>query len=211
MLLVETQFFNPSPIILEGVGIDSKGNMFVEGILSTAEIKNGNGRYYSRELWEREIKEFQKKIERKSTETCGELDHADNQIINLKNASHAIRKIWWDGDNIMGRVEIFCAEGEKGNIAGRTLGSFFHNGLVVGISSRGAGSLQQNGEIAEVQDDFSLICWDFVSNPSNPDSWFNPIKGGINESQLPKVNNKYFGVNKILNEILCSNGTCPLL
>lgn len=208
--LVETQFFTPSLVPLNEELSSKEVNMFVKGILSTVEVKNGNGRFYSRELWEREIKDFQKKIDAKSTGTCGELDHADNQVINLKNASHAIRKIWWEGDNIMGLVEIFSSAGEKGNIAGRTLASFFHNGLVVGISSRGAGSLEEIDGVQEVQDDFSLICWDFVSTPSNPNSWFNPVKSNLNESLVKKFDVKYDNVNRILNEILCSNGTCPI-
>ena len=205
-LLIETQKFSPQPLTLSEVKSDS-GNLFVRGILSTVEVKNGNGRYYKRELWEREIDNFQKKIQQKTTETCGELDHPDSQTINLQNASHAIRKLWWEDDEVWGDVEIFCSPGVKGTDAGRIAGAMIHNGLTIGISSRGMGSLKQKGEILEVQDDFELLTWDLVSNPSNPNSWME--NNSLNESQI-KLINKYAKVNTIATEILCANGSCPL-
>jgi hypothetical protein len=206
-LLIETTHFVPSPVrLVEGQG--NGGNVFVEGILATVEVKNGNGRYYPRELWEREIDNFQNKINQKSTETCGELDHPDSQIINLKNASHAIRKLWWDGDKIMGLLEIFSDMGEKGTSSGRILGALVKNGLTIGVSSRGMGSLKQVGEIMEVQSDFELLTFDAVSNPSNPNSWMKPTNP-LNESRTTTLN-PYNKVNSIVTEILCAKGTCPI-
>jgi hypothetical protein len=205
-LLIETRQFVPKPVrILEGMR--NGGNVFVEGILATVEIKNGNGRYYKRELWEREIDNFQRKIQQKTTETCGELDHPDSQIINLKNASHAIRKIWWDGDEIMGVVEIFSDPGERGTVSGRIAGALVNNGLVIGISSRGMGSLKESDGVMEVQDDFELLTWDLVSNPSNPDSWMK--NGSLNESRSTYLD-PYARTNSLLTEILCAKGTCPI-
>ena len=205
-LLIETRYFNPSPVrLLEGQG--NGGNVFVEGILATVEVKNGNGRYYPRELWEREIDKFTQKINQRSTETCGELDHPDSQIINLQNSSHAIRKIWWDGDKIMGLIEIFSDMGEKGTNAGRIAGALVKNGLNIGVSSRGMGSLKQVGEIMEVQDDFELLTWDIVSNPSNPNSWMTPTS--LNESRTTQLD-PYNKVNSLITEILCAKGTCPI-
>ncbi len=207
-LLIETKSLVPKPItLLENQG--RGGNVFVEGILATVEIKNGNGRYYSRDLWEREINKFNQKIKQKSTETTGELDHPDSQIINLKNASHAIRKTWWEGDNILGLIEIFSDQGELGTISGRIAGAIIKNGLLMGISSRGMGSLQQVGEIMEVQDDFDLLTWDLVSNPSNPNSWMKTaqLNEGINSNLL----DPYVKVNSIITDILCSKGSCPIL
>jgi len=205
-LLIETRHFIPKPTrLLEGM--KNGGNVFVEGILATVEVKNGNGRYYKRELWEREIDNFQQKINQKTTETCGELDHPDSQVINLKNASHAIRKIWWDGDEIWGLVEIFSDPGEKGTVSGRIAGALVNNGLTIGISSRGMGSLKQMGEVMEVQDDFELLTWDLVSNPSNPDSWMK--NGQLNESRTTYLD-PYARANSILTEILCAKGTCPI-
>jgi len=205
-LLIETRQFVPNPVrILEGMR--NGGNVFVEGILATVEIKNGNGRYYKRELWEREIDNFQRKIQQKTTETCGELDHPDSQIINLKNASHAVRKIWWDGDEIMGVVEIFSDPGEKGTVSGRIAGALVNNGLIIGISSRGMGSLKESDGVMEVQNDFELLTWDLVSNPSNPDSWMK--NGSLNESRSTYLD-PYARTNSLLTEILCAKGTCPI-
>ena len=205
-LLIETRQFVPKPVkLLEGM--NKNGNIFVEGILATVEVKNGNGRYYKRELWEREINNFQNKISQKSTETCGELDHPDSQVINLKNASHSIREVWWRGDEVWGKVEIFSDSGDMGTTSGRIAGALVRNGLLIGISSRGMGSLKQMGEVMEVQDDFELLTWDLVSNPSNPDSWM--VNGALNESRSTYLD-KYSRTNSIITEILCAKGTCPI-
>ena len=206
-ILIETRQFKPNPVTITEVSGDLGGNIMVEGILATVEVKNGNGRFYKRELWEREIDNFNKKIKQRSTETCGELDHPDSQIINLKNASHAIRSLRWDGDEIIGTVEIFCDPGDKGTNSGRIAGAIVRNGLMIGISSRGMGSLKQVGEIMEVQDDFELLTWDLVSNPSNPDSWM--INTSLNEGKSSPFN-PYQKVDSIVTEILCANGTCPI-
>jgi hypothetical protein len=205
-LLIETRRFSPKPVsLLEGMS--NNRNIFVEGILATVEVKNGNGRYYKRELWEREIDHFQQKIQMKSTETCGELDHPDSQVINLKNASHAVREIYWKGDEIWGKVEIFADPGDLGTTSGRIAGALVRNGLIIGISSRGMGSLKQMGEVMEVQDDFELLTWDLVSNPSNPDSWMK--NGSLNESRSTYLD-EYARTNSIITEILCAKGSCPI-
>jgi len=205
-LLIETRRFNHHSLSLVE-GLRNGGNIFVEGILATVEVKNGNGRYYPRELWEREISQFQHKIENKTTETCGELDHPDSQVINLKNASHTIRKVWWEGDKILGQVEIFSDPGEKGTSSGRIAGAIINNGLTVGISSRGMGSLKEMSGVMEVQDDFELLTWDLVSNPSNPDSWMK--NGSLNESRSTFLD-PYAKINSIITEILCAKGICPI-
>ena len=205
-LLIETRHFDPKPMKLVE-GMSKNGNVFVEGIIATVEVKNGNGRYYKRELWEREIDNFTRKIQMKSTETVGELDHPDSQGINLKNASHAIREIWWRGDEIYGRIEIFSDMGDLGTTSGRIAGALVKNGLIIGISSRGMGSLKQMGEVMEVQDDFELLTWDLVSNPSNPDSWMK--NGALNESRTTYLD-QYARTNTLITEILCAKGTCPI-
>lgn len=210
-LLIETKPFTyttPPIKLIEGLGnISSNKNIFVEGVLATVEVKNGNGRYYKKELWERELNKFQQKINMGTTETVGELDHPDSQIINLKNGSHAIRKIWWDGDHVKGILEVFSDPGEYGTVSGRILGAYVKNKLLFGISSRGMGSLEQVGEVMEVQDDFDLLTWDAVSNPSNPGSWMKTTQ--LAEGKSTNIN-PYNKVNKLITEILCANGTCPL-
>ena len=199
-VLIETQFFKASPMSLTEGKLSERGNPMVEGILATAEVKNGNGRYYSRELWEREMDKYMENV--RANRALGELDHPDSSIINLKNVSHNIKKIWWDGDNVMGAIELLPTP--SGNI----LRALFENRIPVGVSSRGMGSLKQMGDLMEVQDDFELLCWDFVSTPSNPGSYMKE-KGMMNESKNNQYN-KYTKANSIITEILCANGTCPI-
>ena len=198
-VLIETQFFTAKPLkLVEGTVPTS--NPLVEGILATCEVKNGNGRYYSRDLWEREIDKYMESVN--ANRALGELDHPDSSIINLKNVSHNIKKIWWDGDHVMGAIELLPTP--SGNI----LRALFENKIPVGVSSRGMGSLKQMGDLMEVQDDFELLCWDFVSTPSNPGSYMKE-KGMMNESKNNQ-HNKYIKANSIITEILCANGTCPI-
>ena len=196
-VLIETQIFKLNPISLTEGNTSERGNPIVEGILATAEIKNGNGRYYSRDLWDREIDKY--KVIVKENRALGELDHPDSQVVNLKNVSHNIKDMWWDGDNVMGKIEILPTP--SGNI----LKALIENGITCGVSSRGMGSLEQNGELMEVQDDFELLCWDFVSTPSNPGSYMKTLKEG-----KQNIINPYNKINTIVTEILCANGNCPI-
>ena len=197
-VLIETQLFKPVKGILSEGKMSENGNPMVEGILATAEVKNGNGRYYSKDLWNREIDKYQELVDQ--NRAMGELDHPESQVVNLKNVSHNIKDMWWDGDNVMGKIEILPTP--SGNI----LKALIESGVTCGVSSRGMGSLEQRGEIMEVQDDFELLCWDFVSTPSNPGSYMKTIKEG------KEINiNPYSKVSSIITEILCANGNCPIL
>ena len=196
-LLIETQPLKFSPNSLNENVSKENGNLVVEGILATCEVKNGNGRYYARDLWEREMKKYTDLI--KERRSLGELDHPESQVINLQNVSHLVTEYKWDGDNIMGKIEILPTP------AGNILKELIKNGVTVGVSSRGMGSLEQRGDIMEVQDDFELLCWDFVSTPSNPGSFMGVLQEGKNT-----VTYDYTKVNQIITEILCSKGSCPV-
>jgi len=197
-VLIETIPFSISPQQLHEGAKAPSGNPLVEGILATAEVKNGNGRYYPKELWEREIDKYMTCI--KENRATGELDHPDSSIISLKNVSHIIREIWWNGDKVLGKIEILPT------ISGNILKALIDNNVMVGVSSRGMGSLKPLGEgTMEVQDDFELLCWDFVSTPSNPGSYMNLVREGKEQTQYP-----YSKVNTLLTEILCANGSCPI-
>ena len=196
-LLIETHTLNYNPITLtENVNNDN-GNLVVEGILATAEVKNGNGRYYSKDLWEREMDKYSTLI--KERRSMGELDHPEATVINLKNVSHIIKEYWWDGDEVMGKIEILPTP------SGQILKELVKSGVTVGVSSRGMGSLEDRGGVMEVQDDFELLCWDFVSTPSNPGSYMHTLNEGKNI-----VTYDYTNVNKVVHEILCSKGSCPV-
>ena len=193
-VLVETQFFKPQGLMLTEGKLSNRGNPMVEGILATAEVKNGNGRYYPKELWEREIDKYMESV--KQNRALGELDHPESSVINLKNVSHNITEMWWDGDEVLGKIEILPTP--SGNI----LKALIENNITVGVSSRGMGSLEDRNGVLKVQDDFELLCWDFVSTPSNPGSYMEIVT----EGKMAQIN-KYQGVNSIVNEILCAN-TC---
>ena len=197
-LLIETHTVKiSSSQLTENVSKES-GNLLVEGILATAEVKNGNGRYYSKDLWDREMDKYNELIEQRRS--MGELDHPESTVINLKNVSHLISEYWWDGDNVMGKIEILPTP--SGNI----LKELIKSGITVGVSSRGMGSLEENREgVLEVQDDFELLCWDFVSTPSNPGSYMHTLNEGKNV-----VTYDYTNVNKVIHEILCSKGNCTI-
>ena len=199
-LLIETQLFNPNPILVTESRTNT-GNPMVTGILATAEVKNGNGRYYKRELWEREINKY---VENsiKLNNAMGELDHPETEVINLKNVSHIIRDLWWDGDHVIGKIEILPT------VSGNILKALIENNVQVGVSSRGMGSLRPMGEgMMEVQDDFELLCWDFVSTPSNPGSYMHLVREGKEYNTV----NHYTKASGILTEILCAKGTCPII
>ena len=195
-LLIETNTFKPISSLTENVNKET-GNLMVEGVLATAEVKNGNGRYYPKSLWEREMDKYSQFV--KERRAMGELDHPESQVINLKNVSHIITEYWWDGDHVMGKIEVLPTP--SGNI----LKELIKSGITVGVSSRGMGSLEQNGNVMEVQDDFELLCWDFVSTPSNPGSFMKTLHEGVQSTTYD-----YTKVNSIIHEILCSKGSCPI-
>ena len=196
-LLIETHTVKISPSQLTENVNRENGNLMVEGILATAEVKNGNGRYYKKELWDREMEKYDQVI--KERRSMGELDHPESTVINLKNVSHLVIDYNWDGDKLMGKIEILPTP--SGNI----LKELIKNGVTVGVSSRGMGSLEQNGGVMEVQDDFELLCWDFVSTPSNPGSFMSVLQEGKDT-----VSYDYTKINNVIRDILCSKGSCPV-
>ena len=204
-LLVELNVLNPSKLLNESLSKNkSNGNLIIENvILATAEVKNGNGRFYKREIWERELDKYNSEKVAIGN-ALNELDHPDSNIINLKNVSHVVRKTWWDGDKIMGNIEVLPTP--SGNI----MKTLIENKVTIGLSTRGMGSLKQNGDVLEVQDDFELIALcDAVSTPSNPGSWIKDSRA-LNEN-LSTQFNKYLKVNSIITDILCSQGQCPII
>lgn len=164
----------------------------VEGVLQRAVAKNQNGRTYSKEILMRESKRYTEEFI-KVGNAFGELDHPESPVVSLKNASHVVKDLWWDGDDLMGRIELLNTP------AGNIVKEICKAGHTIGISSRGTGSVQQTNEgTLEVQDDFELVCWDFVSNPSTHGAFMNPVS--LNEGKV-KVS-KYSNLDSIINDIL---------
>jgi hypothetical protein len=171
---------------------DKPGVFEVTGIMQRAGAKNQNGRIYKREILEDQVREYIENFV-KVGNAYGELDHPESPIVSLKNASHVVKDLWWDGDDLMGKVELLNTP--SGNIVKEIL----RGGHTIGISSRGTGSVQQTNEgTLMVQPDFELVCWDFVSNPSTQGAFMNPIS--LNEGK--KVVGKYDRLDSIINNIL---------
>jgi len=204
-VLIEYFSFTPSPRTLQEAKLSPSKNLVVTGVVQRAEAKNQNGRVYPKETLEREVEKYLAGPIAENR-ALGELDHPDSSIINLKNVCHNIKKLWWEGNDLMGDIEILPTP--SGNI----LKELFLNNITVGISSRGMGSVKPLGEgTVEVQDDFELLCWDFVSTPSTQGAFVRPV--GLTEGVNPNYskNNKYSKVNSLISEIICSQtGICCL-
>jgi hypothetical protein len=207
MLLTEYRPFNTNQQLAEEA-IKKNKTLIVSGVIQRAEAKNQNERVYPKDILEREIQNY---IDGpiKDRRAMGELDHPESSVINLQNVSHNIRKCWWEGDDVHGEFEILNTP------AGNILKALFAAGLTVGVSSRGMGSVEENlneGTL-EVQDDFELLCWDFVSTPSTHGAYVAPVNVNvnINEGKIKLPEYKYTNVNNIIRDIICDNtGVCSL-
>ena len=205
MLLTEYRPFNVDRQLVEQ-SIKENRSLVVKGVIQRAEAKNQNGRIYPKEILEREIKKYIDGPVRERR-ALGELDHPESSVINLQNVSHNVTKIKMVGDDVYGEVEILSTP------AGNILKELFRNGITVGISSRGMGSVQENGNgTVEVQDDFELLCFDFVSTPSTHGAFMKPAGRALQELQEGKIQlpeYQYTNVNNIIRDIICDNtGVC---
>jgi hypothetical protein len=201
-LLVE---YTPFKYTINESNSGMDGRFIVRGCLQRAGKPNQNMRVYPRPVLMREVKRYTEN-EIAQNRALGELDHPESSVVNLRNVSHNVLKVWWDGDDVMGEVEILNTP--SGNI----LKSLFKSGITLGISSRGQGSLKDLGEnISEVDDDFELICWDFVSNPSTHGAFLSPVNAvNMNESvrRQSKSDSKS---HELIRDIICElSGVCCL-
>ncbi len=172
----------------------NNGKLLMKGVLQKANTLNQNGRVYPIEVLEREVRNYQKFI--KENRALGELDHPDSSVVELKNASHIIREAYMDGDVCYGSVEILDTP------SGKILKSLVESGVTLGISSRGVGSTRREGDHQVVQDDFQLICWDFVSEPSTPGAFMMSEGKEVNAKDLKKHFNKSDRVDRLFNDVL---------
>jgi hypothetical protein len=171
------------------------GKVVLKGILQKSETVNQNGRIYPRAILEREIRNYQKFIQ--ENRALGECDHPESSVVELKNVSHIIRDAHMEGDTVYGLVELLDTP------CGKILQSLVESGVKLGISSRGVGSTKRQGDYNVVQDDFQLICWDFVSEPSTPGAFV--MREGrelIAEEDLNQFFNNSDKVDRIFNDIL---------
>ena len=198
-LLVDHTPFHIAKLSLTEGKAHPDGRMRVKGKLQEAEVKNGNGRVYPKDILLKQINKYMEGPVAQNT-AMGELDHPESSIVNLNNVSHSITRVWWEGNNVMG--ELVLLNTPSGKIAQELISA----GIPLGISSRGMGSVRQIGETVEVQDDFELLCWDLVSVPSTPEAYMTLSEGKKHQSITD-----YSKVNNLITEIICSNtGVCPL-
>jgi hypothetical protein len=202
-LLIEYNAFQPLPQSLTEGRRLANGNMVVSGLVQATDKPNANRRIYP---YQTLFVQVQKYIAGPIAENraLGELDHPESSIINLKNVSHNIIRLYWEGKDLYGDVEILPTP--SGNI----LKELFKNNITVGISSRAMGSVTPIGEgLVQVEDDLDLICWDFVSTPSTYGAYMKPV-GGLRESvDHTIVQPKQNKIHQLISDIICSqSGVC---
>jgi hypothetical protein len=168
----------------------TEGGMILSGIMQMAETVNGNGRMYPSSVLMKEVKNYQKLVQERRA--LGELDHPDDSVINLKNASHIVTSCWMEEKKVMGKIKVLETP------SGKILRSLVEGGCAIGISSRGMGSVTESNGQTIVEDDFQLICFDVVSEPSTP--------GAFMMKEAKEYKNEVFTksdrINRLLNEVL---------
>ena len=176
---------------------ENNGKLVVRGVLQRAEAKNQNGRIYPRETLMREAKKYEKEFVNEKR-AMGELDHPESSVVNLQNVSHNITEMHWEGDNLLGTVEVV------GTPSGNILKELFKAGIKLGISSRGMGSVETVNEdgdqVVKVQPDFELIAFDFVSNPSTHGAFMFPMNESVDNTQQGRTCGDYCKVESIIND-----------
>ena len=197
-LLVDYLPFEVEPDQINESIKENGGKVIVRGVLQRAESKNQNGRVYPKDILVREAKKYTDEFINQRR-AMGELDHPESSVVNLQNVSHNVRKMHFEGDNLMGEVEVLPTP--SGNI----LKELFKAGIKLGISSRGMGSVEtvnENGaEAQEVQPDFELIAFDFVSNPSTHGAFMYPVNESVDKTQ-DRSCDEYCKVESIINDIM---------
>ena len=169
------------------------GGLILTGVMQRADKENGNGRVYGRKVLEREVENYIKIVN--DRRALGELDHPEDSVVNLKNVSHMVLKVWWDNDAVMGKVKVLDTP------SGKILRSLVESGVKLGISSRGLGSTRKEGGKTIVEDDFQLICFDFVQEPSTPGAFMmNENKKRITDPK--QIWTKADRLNRLLNDII---------
>ena len=163
-------------------------HLILAGKIQAADTKNGNGRIYPRQILEREVKNYQKLV--KEGRAIGELDHPDSSVVELKNASHLVVEVWWNNDDVMGKMKILDTP------AGKIAKDLVKGGVQLGISSRGLGSTRQEAGTTMVEEDFQLLCFDLVSEPSTSGAYL--VAESKMNTHLPKADR----INRALNNVL---------
>ena len=191
-LLLDVIPFDITPEKINESITENNGRLIVNGVLQRAESRNQNGRVYPKDILMRESKKYTAEFI-KERRAMGELDHPDSSVVNLQNVSHNVLEMHWKGNDLVGTVEVLSTP------AGNILRELFKSGIKLGISSRGLGSIKQESAGDEVQDDFELIAFDFVSNPSTHGAFLSPVNESVGHKTLDK---KWSNVESSITNIL---------
>lgn len=192
-LLTEWTPLSINPALVKESRMQNGGKIMLRGVIQRSDTLNQNGRIYPRPILEREIINYQKFI--KENRALGECDHPDTSVVELKNASHIVREARMEGDTVYGTVELLDTP------SGKILQSLIESGVTLGISSRGVGSTKQQGGNLVVQEDFQLICFDIVSEPSTPGAFMIKESRQIRPDDLRATFNRSDRINRIFNDI----------
>lgn len=193
-LLSTYEVFDYTPEMIKESREANGGKVIMKGILQKADTLNQNGRIYPISVLDREVRNYQKFII--ENRAMGELDHPDTSVVNLKNVSHVVKEAHIENGVVYGTIEVLNTP------SGQILQSLIESGVKLGISSRGVGSTKKQGDYYVVQDDFQLICWDMVSEPSTPGAFMLPEGKTITNNELRAVFNRSDRIDRIVNEIL---------
>jgi len=166
--------------------------MIMSGIIQVADVKNHNGRIYSRQILEREMENYQRLINEHRALGC--LDHEDSPVVNLQNVSHMMLRTFWKNNEVWGVMKVLNTP------MGKTLRTLVEDGVRVGISSRALGSVKETTRGTIVDDDLMLLCFDIVSDASAPGAYLNQIKENKNNNL-----NKYAQLNEAFDMIIGKN------
>lgn len=192
-LLTEWTPLSINPLLVKESKLQNSGKIMLRGVIQRADTLNQNGRVYPRGILEREIINYQKFI--RENRALGECDHPDTSVVELKNASHIIREARMEGDTVYGTIELLDTP------SGKILQSLIESGVTLGISSRGVGSTKQESGNLVVQEDFQLICFDIVSEPSTPGAFMIKESRQIKSADLKATFNRSDRINRIFNDI----------
>lgn len=171
--------------------VRTEGAVYLSGIIQSADNLNGNGRIYPKRILSREVEAYKKVCQERRS--VGELDHPDDSVVNLKNVSHLVLDVWWKGNDVIGKLEVLSTP------SGEILKSLIESGIKLGISSRGLGSVTKQNDKTYVEDDFNLICFDIVQEPSTSGAFLSLRESKSRENN---IYTKADRINRALTDIL---------
>ena len=167
------------------------GGLIMTGVIQRANARNGNGRIYSEKILRREMTRYETLVNERMA--LGELDHPDTTSVMLEKVSHVVTQVWWNGFDVMGKIEVLNTP------RGKILQELVNANIKIGISSRGTGSVRESKEGTIVEDDFNLVCFDIVSEPSTHGAYMYRQDAALKENKTNRI-------DTIIQEILQRKG-----